>query len=268
MTALGDGWYHVGGLRFHALTSRGPANASGPPVVLVHGLGIASESLAALGERLAEYRAVVIPDLPGFGLSDKPRKALDVEELASWLARFVETTQPGRVHVLGNSFGCEVVVELAERRPDLVGRLVLQSPIPDPRARTLAQQILRYLQNYPHERGSDPREMLRAYARAGVPRILRTMQISVRYPIARHLPEVRSPALVVRGEHDRLVPQRWAEEAARLLPGGSLKVIPGVAHSIHLSAPGELARAAHGFLGVASSSPQARSDHATRQISS
>ena len=56
------------------------------------------------------------------------------------------------------------------------------------------------------------------------------------------------PTLVVRGSRDQIVPQRWAEEAARLLPMGRLVVIPGAAHTANYSAPMELAHVTRAFL--------------------
>ncbi|HEX2088386.1 MAG TPA: alpha/beta fold hydrolase [Actinomycetota bacterium] len=46
-----------------------------------------------------------------------------------------------------------------------------------------------------------------------------------------------APTLVVRGSRDMMVPQRWAEEAAALLPNGRLAVVPGAAHCVNYSAP-------------------------------
>lgn len=49
-----------------------------------------------------------------------------------------------------------------------------------------------------------------------------------------------APTVVVRGSLDPIVPQRWAEAAARLLPHGRLVVIPGATHTANFQAPAEL----------------------------
>lgn len=74
-----------------------------------------------------------------------------------------------------------------------------------------------------------------------------------------HLRGIRAPTLGVRGARDPIVPQRWAEEAARLLPRGRLVVIPGAAHSITFHAPLELTRVIRPFLLEAG--PPALSGH-------
>ncbi len=57
-----------------------------------------------------------------------------------------------------------------------------------------------------------------------------------------------APVLVVRGTRDRIVPQAWAERAARLLPRGRLAVIPGAAHAVNFSYPREFKAAMLAFL--------------------
>ena len=67
-------------------------------------------------------------------------------------------------------------------------------------------------------------------------------------PIERKLPEIDTPALVVRGEKDSVVPQRWAEEVAGRLGTDRLLVIPGEGHALNYSAAGELLRRIRPFL--------------------
>jgi pimeloyl-ACP methyl ester carboxylesterase len=66
--------------------------------------------------------------------------------------------------------------------------------------------------------------------------------------VERQLPRVAAPVLVVRGTRDRIVPQAWAERAARLLPRGRLAVIPGAAHAVNFSYPREFKAAMLPFL--------------------
>jgi pimeloyl-ACP methyl ester carboxylesterase len=51
------------------------------------------------------------------------------------------------------------------------------------------------------------------------------------------LPQVRAPAVVVRGEHDLIAPPRWAAEVAARLPRGRCVTIAGAAHAAHWSHP-------------------------------
>jgi pimeloyl-ACP methyl ester carboxylesterase len=62
------------------------------------------------------------------------------------------------------------------------------------------------------------------------------------------LPRIVAPTLVVRGSLDPVVPQAWAERAARLLPNGRLAVIPGGTYTLNYAMPDRIAAAIRPFL--------------------
>ncbi len=99
-----------------------------PPVVLLHGLGATSASfLTTLWDLSRDYRVIAV-DLPGFGESDKPVRRLRPEFFATWLLAFLDAVGLERAHLVGNSMGGRVALELALRAPERVGRLVLLAP--------------------------------------------------------------------------------------------------------------------------------------------
>lgn len=193
-------------------------------------------------ERLARSVAVSAPDLPGFGRSAQPAHALDVRELSDALARWMELNRVVRPTLVGHSFGCHVVADLAARRPDAVARVVLAAPMADPRARTFPRQIIRLLLDAPREPPSLVFVVAADYLRAGLVRAARTLRFALGYELEDVLPDVRVPALVVRGSRDPLVPGWWAREVARLLPAGELFTMEGAAHAFNYSRPEEFAR--------------------------
>jgi 2-hydroxy-6-oxonona-2,4-dienedioate hydrolase len=79
-------WTEVNELRIHVLVSVAPMPPGTPVVVLVHGSGLSGRYMIPTAERLAADYPVYVPDLPGFGDSDKPSRVFDVSELADWLA--------------------------------------------------------------------------------------------------------------------------------------------------------------------------------------
>lgn len=239
---LTSGWRTVAGRRVHERRG-GPAGAS--PLVLLHGLGVSSRYLVPVAELLAEVRLVHAPDFPGFGRSDPPERLLDIPGLADALSAWLDAAGIERTPLLANSLGCQVAVELAVREPARVESLVLVGPIVDPSARTLSRQALRLLATTPHERLS--LVPLVAYEYGSRPlRTLRTARAMLRHRIEDALPRLEAPALVVRGDGDRVVPQRWAEEAARLARA-PLEVLHG-GHALNYSSPDELARLTLSFL--------------------
>lgn len=102
--------------------------------VLVHGLGGSALNWVPLMERLGGQTAMLAVDLPGFGMSPPPRDGdysprgharTVAAAIEAWSRRRGVT---GPVHVVGNSMGGAVVLQLAAHRPDLVSSLTLVSP--------------------------------------------------------------------------------------------------------------------------------------------
>jgi 2-hydroxy-6-oxonona-2,4-dienedioate hydrolase len=211
-------------------------------------VGVSSRYMVPTIERLAPRYPVYAPDLPGFGESKGPPGALDISGLADALATWMDAVGLRSAALLGNSFGCQILVELALRHPERVEKVVLQGPTVDPQARAARQQIWRWLRGGTRESPSLAPVLLRDYLDCGPRRLLDTFLYALHDPIAEKLTRIPVPALVVRGTRDTIVPQRWAEEATALLPNGRLVVIPGAAHTINYSAPLELARVTRAFL--------------------
>ncbi len=238
---------YVSGMRLHVRISPfSPADA--PVVVLVHGIGVASPYMMPTAERLASFCRVYVPDLPGFGDSEKPSKVFRIEELADTLAAFLEEIGHDKATFIGNSFGCQIATDLAVRHPEKVEKLVLQGITVDPEARTALKQIGRWLRDAPREPPSQGLNVLRDYLKCGTRRLLRTFHYMLEDRIEEKFPRVMAPTLVVRGAKDPIMPQRWAKEATRLLPKGELRVIPGVAHTLNYAAPLEFVRVLRPFL--------------------
>ena len=108
-----------------------PALESGaPPAVFVHGLGGSSLNWTDLMDLMRAQVDGWAPDLGGFGASPPPRDGdMSPRGYAANVAEFIEQelgAQP--VHLLGNSMGGAVALQLAARRPELVRSLTLISP--------------------------------------------------------------------------------------------------------------------------------------------
>ena len=203
-----------------------------------------------LAERLAPLRTVYAIDLPGYGLSQKPRRVLSIMELTGALEEWMQAERLSIAHFIGNSFGCQILAEFAARCPRRVDRLVLQGPTVDPDARTFLRQVWRIIRNSARERPGLGRIMLGDYARAGPRRIVGTIRMALDDRIENKLPYIEAPVLVVRGQHDAMAPQRWVERVCRLLPHGELAVIPGAAHTINYTGPDALVAVVKPFLNL------------------
>jgi len=209
----------------------------------VHGFGLGSSYLVPLAARLGRHAHVYAPDLPGHGLSEHDERGLKVPELASALAAFMDASRMRSAVLVGHSLGCAVVAELAARRPDLAVGVVLVSPASDPAVRRKpGEQLRRALRASWHERPTFAFWAAADARRAGRTVLATELQELNEHRIEDVLPDVRAPVRVVRGEHDALVPQRWAEAIARLVDAPSPTVIPGWGHAVNYDAPDALVK--------------------------
>jgi pimeloyl-ACP methyl ester carboxylesterase len=102
---------------------------TGEPVLLLHGLGATKASFLPTLDALApSYRAIGV-DLPGFGDSDKPLfGAYDPPFFARAMNALLDALGLDSAHVVGNSMGGRVALELGLGHADRVRRLVLLAP--------------------------------------------------------------------------------------------------------------------------------------------
>jgi pimeloyl-ACP methyl ester carboxylesterase len=241
-------WVEVRGTEVHARAWVGDDVRADPPVVLVHGLAVASSMCVPTAERLAAHHHVYAPDLPGFGRSGKPADRLDVSGLADALGGWMEQMGLSGAVLVGTSIGCQVSVDLATRRRDLVRGLVLASPTVDAGRRSWPQQVVRWQLEQTTQSLRMRAIMLRGWARAGVGRALGTFRDCLRDPVEQKLPHVEQPAAVLYGTRDPLLSRDWAIAVASALPAGELHVLPGVVHNMAFENPLELARITRIFI--------------------
>jgi pimeloyl-ACP methyl ester carboxylesterase len=216
--------------------------------VLVHGLAVSHRYLMPTARVLSRHYQVHVVDLPGFGLSDAPHHVLDAGEHADALAGWLDANGTGPALLVGNSFGCQVLVDLVIREPRRCVALVLSGPTIDPAAATATRQLLRGLVDLLHE---DPVQMpilLRDVRDAGPARVLATLAYALRDPIVPKLALVAVPTLVLRGELEPIVTAAWGSQVADLVPGGRLVTIPASPHNCVYVAAEALSDEVHGFV--------------------
>ena len=220
---------------------------TGAPVLCVHGLGVTSRYFEPLVDVLAADRRALAPDLPGWGRSPRPARALDLQELAGALVEFLDAEGLERVPIVANSLGSQVAVELTIRHPERVAALVLVGPTVDPSRRSFLLEARSFFLDSIREPVSLWWIIASDYARMGPRRFARTAHYALRHVMEDRLPLVTAPTLVLRGTHDQFASQAWCERATELLPLGSLAVLDG-GHAVHYSAPGRVAAIVRSFL--------------------
>ncbi|MEH1098845.1 alpha/beta fold hydrolase [Micromonospora sp. CPCC 205561] len=240
-------WRLVDGLRTHTRRAGEPGGAA-TPVVLVHGLAVSHRYLTPLALALAGTHPVYVPDLPGFGLTERPGRAYDVSRHADHLAGWLAAYRMPPVCLLGHSFGAEVVAALAARRPDAVRAVVLAGPTSDPAARSRRAQFGRWLVDTLREAPLQAPILLRDVFDARPWRVYATLSHSVHNAIEADLVRIAAPTLVVTGSRDPVVPPSWRSQLGQLVPHARTVAVPGAAHNVATTAPAQVADAIRALL--------------------
>ena len=220
---------------------------AGPHVVLVHGLGMATNYLEPTMRALADRVAASALDLPGFGGSRVRGRHLSLTQLADALVGWLEVRRVRAPILMGQSHGCQVIVDAIARVPDLASALVLNAPTMLAGSRTMYAQLWHVMQDTPREPFALVPHVARDYLRAGPLRILGTLRDSLRDRIEHKLPRVSVPVTIMCGDRDPVAPPAWGRQLAKLTgtsagsPEARFVTIPGAAHAAPFSHPTAIA---------------------------
>jgi pimeloyl-ACP methyl ester carboxylesterase len=109
-------------------------HGAGPPAVLLHGWPGHRGDYRDVVPRLAEHADVVVPDLRGFGESDRhdrpPREAYGADAQAASVLGLIDELGLERPVLVGYDVGSRVARAIAAARPDAIRALVLSPPLP------------------------------------------------------------------------------------------------------------------------------------------
>ncbi|MBN8997090.1 MAG: acetoin dehydrogenase dihydrolipoyllysine-residue acetyltransferase subunit [Rhizobiales bacterium] len=212
----------VGDIEINAL--RLGEDLPGTPLLLLHGFGGDLNTWLFNHGELASDRQVVAVDLPGHGGSSLAFGSGDLASLAGIVAGTLDALGISRVHVAGHSLGGGVALKLAELRSDRLASLTLIAPvglgaeiggnyIPDFIAADRTRAIKDVLGRLFADSAAVSRDMVEGVQRFkrldGAGDALRTIADAV-FPDGRQKEDLRRslgqvPAMVIRGEADRLV---------------------------------------------------------------
>ncbi len=229
----------------------------GAPVLLIMGLGWASNMWHRTRPILAARHRTLAFDNRGAGRSDVPPGPYSIATLASDAAAVLDAAGVEAAHLIGASMGGMIAQEFALQYPNRVRSLILAcTAAGGPGAVQAEPEVLQML----FRREGNPRER----AEAAVPflydastpreRIERDLEVlSEWYPnldgymaqlqgilgweAYSRLPRISAPTLVIHGEKDRLVPPGNADVIASRVPGAQLVKLPNASHILMSDQP-------------------------------
>jgi len=120
---------------------------AGPPAVLLHGWPGRRTDYRDVVPLLAEHADVVVPDLRGFGDSDRhdrpPKEAYSADAQAASVVALARELELDRPVLVGYDIGSRIARLIARDAPDAIRALVLSPPVPGAGERILSQDGLR-----------------------------------------------------------------------------------------------------------------------------
>ncbi|MDP9001663.1 MAG: alpha/beta fold hydrolase [Myxococcota bacterium] len=256
-----------------------------PPLLLLHGLNDCHLTWRDLAPALACDRRVLVPDLPGHGLSGRPDASYELQWYARIMARWLETLGVDAVDVVGHSFGGGVAQVMLLECPHRIRRLVLLSSgglgreiAMSLRLASIPRVVERFGQPF---MGPGTRLAIRATgdvlskeqiaslsamnAQSGSARAFaRTVKDIIdwrgqRHSFFRRASEVAQlpPIAVFWGARDAIIPAAHARAFADQVEGIRLVIFQGAGHYPHHTQPDAFVAALRDFLDDPSA-PQAR----------
>jgi len=248
----------------------------GPPIVLANGLGGPFVSWRHQIEYLRDRYRIVSWDYRGLYRSTRPEgepPRVDVPAQVDDLECVLETLSIQRAAFMGWSMGVQVILELYERRPELVSHLVLSNgtygkpldtvgvplssrivpPAVDQirRVHELASGLLRRATLWPETvlwlkrlglvgNTLDEelfREVAAEFGSVDLDLYLRILRALGEHDAAHVLDAIQVPTLVITGDRDPFTPRQLAQQMARRIPGGEILVVRGATHYAAIEYP-------------------------------
>ena len=242
---------------------------SGPPLVLLTGLGAKGTSWQPFLAHAAAQRRVLTIDPRGSGEAPALDGPVTLRELAADVLDVLDHVGLERAAVVGRSMGGMIAQELALLAPERVGALVLASTtgrvdahlasvfrlwadlaeVGVPAELRHRSSLLWCLGGDALERPGPARAYLEAKIRTDrAGDYARQARACAEHDALHRLPGLQHPALVISGSDDRLTPPPHAEALAKALPRARLRLVPGAGHLVYLERPETFARQVLGFL--------------------
>lgn len=251
---------------------------SGDPLVLIHGLMDSHRTWRRVAPVLAERFRVLMPDLPGHGLSGRPEAPYTLEWHAATLSEWMGAIGVDRAHVCGHSLGGGIAQWMVLDHRPRVDRLALVAAgglgrevafglrlltVPG-LGRNLTPWVLRLMPSamrlLPWAFGNAEPDEIERVAQAnrlsGTLESFQTCLTAVVGPGGQtvqsldRIEEVESlpPIALFWGRWDPMIPVRHGRKAHERLKGSTLDVLSGCGHVPQLEAPAALIHALKAFL--------------------
>ncbi len=245
----------IAGIKLHVSRA-----GSGPPILVLHH-DIGTVDRLPFYDTLAARYDVIIPHHPGWGKSERAQWMRHPRDIAAVHAWLLADLGLAGVSLVGLGFGGWIAAEMASLAPVVYKKLVLVGAmgVKPPEGDIADQAIVSYIV-YPRAGFHDEAAFAATYGDVSTDQleawdIAREMSFRTAwkpYMYSQTLPHllggVRSPALIIWGDDDRIVPLSAGQLYARALHDATLTTIPACGHFAEMEKPDAVARLTIDFL--------------------
>jgi pimeloyl-ACP methyl ester carboxylesterase len=255
---------------------------TGPPVLLLHGLGASIESWQRVVGPLSEQVRVLVPDLVGFGYSAKPDIDYTLDAFVGFVGAFMESVGIAQASLVGHSLGGAIALRIAIEHPEWIDRLVVVDSAGLGDSPGLFLKLLRLplvgewllspgraktrqaLKLYFHDESLVTEELVDLnYKLISQPGAKRAYLSTVRNAITAsgsdsslqtlvtaRLHKITAPTLVIWGKEDRIASADHAQVAAKNIRNAEIYLIPEAGHNPMAERPERFNQALLDFLAL------------------
>jgi len=236
-------------------------------LILVHGLGASAERWEYVIPKLSKHYTVFVPDLIGFGKSDKPNADYTTEFFTKFLSSLLNALGVEKTAVIGSSLGGQISVEYTYNNQDSVDKLVLVSPSGAMKQSTPALDAYVMAALYPDpEIAKNAFTMMTGKNKAVSSHIVENFVQRMKLPNAKfafmstllglkNAPEITTrlelitvPTLVVWGGLDPVIPVKYAEYFVKKIRDCRFYQMQNCGHTPYVENPENFAEIVLGFL--------------------
>lgn len=201
-----------------------------PTVIALHGSPGQARNLERVARGLSDRYRVIVPDLPGFGASDRWIPDYSIRAHARYVLDLLDQAQIERAHLFAHSMGSGVAQEINRLAPARVQSIVIYGGIGIQEGEGSGDYYIehfKYLCGYallvvlpealPHFGLLGPRSFRHSF--------IRNFFDSDQRPLREIIAGIKAPVLIIQGVHDPLVTAWTAEEHHRLIPHSELLIL-------------------------------------------
>jgi len=214
----------------------------GKPLLILHGWGSRNDNWQKVGEMLAKNGIeVIIPDLPGFGQSDKPKTAWNLDDYCDFINEFVKSLNLASFSLLGHSFGGALAVKCGLKFPEKIDKLFLVSAACF-RKKSLKNKLFKFISRFFKIKPFFLRKLF--YRKSDYLSVEGIMKETYLKVIAEDLSEVlfkvQVPTIIIWGEKDNITSLNNAKIINQKIKDSKLEILSKIGHNPHLEDPKKL----------------------------